>query len=250
MWLNRRIKLFPKILVLLAGLAIAFSAGVFVKSLKTVKLQDQLAQFACGGSPELSDGRFVANEVLAWFNNERVSPLAGPLAMVKEEGRRNKEEGRRNKEEGVVLGEASGEKWIDVDLSTQTVRAMEGENEAFRMLVSTGKWAPTPTGEYRIWIKLRYTKMSGGKKENNTYYYLPNVPFVMYFYQGYGLHGAYWHNNFGQPMSHGCVNLSIADAEKLFYWADPKMTENEWTVKATAENPGTRVVIHGTTPRT
>jgi len=79
--LNRRIKLFPKILVLLAGLAIAFSAGGFAKSLKVVKLQDQLAQFACGGSPELSDGRFVANEVLAWFNGERVSPMAEPLAM-------------------------------------------------------------------------------------------------------------------------------------------------------------------------
>lgn len=243
MWLNRRIKLFPKILVLLAGLAIVFSAGVFVKSLKVAKLQGQSPQFVCGGSPELSDGRFVASEVLAWFNGERVSPMAQPLALAKEES-------RRKKEEGVVLGETAGEKWIDVDLSTQTVRAMEGENEAFRMLASTGKWAPTPTGEYRIWIKLRYTKMSGGKKENNTYYYLPNVPYVMYFYQGYGLHGAYWHNNFGQPMSHGCVNLSIGDAEKLFYWADPQMTNGQWTVKATAENPGTRVVIHGTTPRT
>ena len=192
----------------------------------------------------MSDGRFVANEVLAWFNGERVSPMAEPLAMSE-----NKDQKAKSKE-GVVLGETSGEKWIDVDLSTQTVRAMEGESEAFRMLASTGKWAPTPTGEYRIWIKLRYTKMSGGKKENNTYYYLPNVPYVMYFYQGYGLHGAYWHNNFGQPMSHGCVNLSIADAEKLFYWADPQMSEGQWTVKATAENPGTRVVIHGTTPRT
>lgn len=227
----------------MAGLAIAFSAGVFVKSLKAAKLQDQSPQFACGGSPQLSDGRFAANEVLAWFNGERVSPLAEPLALAKEEG-------KRQKEEGVVLGEASGEKWIDVDLSTQTVRAMEGENEVFRMLASTGKWALTPTGEYRIWVKMRYTKMSGGSKELHTYYYLPNVPYVMYFYQGYGLHGAYWHNNFGQPMSHGCVNLSIADAEKLFYWADPQMTDGQWTVKATADNPGTRVVVHGVTPRT
>jgi len=239
----RTISSFPKILILLAVTAVVFSAGVFAKSLKVVKLQDQSPQLACGGNPQLSDGRFAANEVLAWFNNERVSPLAKPLAF------RSKEDGVGSKE-GAVLGESSGEKWIDVDLSTQTVRAMEGDNEAFRMLASTGKWAATPTGEYRIWIKLRYTKMSGGKKENNTYYYLPNVPYVMYFYQGYGLHGAYWHNNFGQPMSHGCVNLAIADAEKLFYWADPKITENEWTVRATAENPGTRVVVHGTAPRT
>jgi lipoprotein-anchoring transpeptidase ErfK/SrfK len=50
-------------------------------------------------------------------------------------------------------------------------------------------------------------------------YYLPNVPYTMYFYGGYGLHGTYWHNNFGTPMSHGCVNLSTADSGWLFDWA-------------------------------
>ena len=50
-------------------------------------------------------------------------------------------------------------------------------------------------------------------------YYLPNVPYTMYFYQGYGLHGTYWHHNFGTPMSHGCVNLATPDAEWLYNWA-------------------------------
>ena len=50
-------------------------------------------------------------------------------------------------------------------------------------------------------------------------YDLPNVPYVMYFYRGYGLHGTYWHNNFGTPMSHGCVNLTLADAKWLYEWA-------------------------------
>lgn len=50
-------------------------------------------------------------------------------------------------------------------------------------------------------------------------YYLPDVPYVMYFYRGYGLHGTYWHNNFGVPMSHGCVNLRTEDAAWLFDWA-------------------------------
>jgi lipoprotein-anchoring transpeptidase ErfK/SrfK len=59
--------------------------------------------------------------------------------------------------------------------------------------------------------------MSGGSGAD--YYYLPNVPHVMYFYGGYGLHGTYWHNNFGTPMSHGCVNLSQTDAEWLYNWA-------------------------------
>jgi lipoprotein-anchoring transpeptidase ErfK/SrfK len=112
------------------------------------------------------------------------------------------------------------------------------------MLVSAGKWAPTPTGDFRIWIKLRYTLMHGGSKELHTYYYLPNVPYTQYFYKGFGLHGAYWHNNFGQPMSHGCVNLSIPDAEKLFYWTSPVLPEGKNQVTPTKDNPGTRVVIH------
>jgi lipoprotein-anchoring transpeptidase ErfK/SrfK len=50
-------------------------------------------------------------------------------------------------------------------------------------------------------------------------YYLPNVPYVMYFHGGYGLHGTTWHANFGHPMSHGCVNLPTSEAEWLFNWA-------------------------------
>jgi lipoprotein-anchoring transpeptidase ErfK/SrfK len=51
-------------------------------------------------------------------------------------------------------------------------------------------------------------------------YYLADVPYVMYFHMGYGLHGVFWHANFGQPMSHGCVNMPTAEAEWLFHWAD------------------------------
>ena len=51
-------------------------------------------------------------------------------------------------------------------------------------------------------------------------YFLPAVPFTMYFYQGYGIHGTYWHNAFGRPMSHGCVNLPTPEAEWFFNWAD------------------------------
>jgi hypothetical protein len=66
---------------------------------------------------------------------------------------------------------------------------------------------------YHIYTRLRYTDMAGPG------YYLPNVPYTMYFYKGYGVHGTYWHNNFGTPMSHGCVNLSIPDSEWLFNFA-------------------------------
>ncbi len=105
----------------------------------------------------------------------------------------------------------NGEHWIDVDLSQQRVYAYEGDTVVNSFLVSTGTWqTPTVTGSYKVWIKLRSTTMSGPG------YYLTNVPFTMYFYKGYGLHGTYWHNNFGTPMSHGCVNLASADAEWLY----------------------------------
>ena len=106
---------------------------------------------------------------------------------------------------------ASGEHWIDVDLSQQRVYAYAGDTLVNSFIVSTGTWqTPTVTGQFHVWIKLRSTAMSGPG------YYLPDVPYTMYFYKGYGLHGTYWHNNFGTPMSHGCVNLSIPDAEWLY----------------------------------
>ncbi len=109
----------------------------------------------------------------------------------------------------------NGERWIDVSLSDQMVYAYEGDIIVNAFLVSTGTWQhPTVTGEYYIYVKYLYTDMAGPG------YYLPDVPYTMYFYDGYGLHGTYWHSNFGTPMSHGCINLSIPDAEWLYYWAD------------------------------
>ncbi|MBC7225410.1 MAG: LysM peptidoglycan-binding domain-containing protein, partial [Anaerolineae bacterium] len=107
-----------------------------------------------------------------------------------------------------------GTKWIEVDLSSQTLTAYAGDTPVYSALVSTGlPGTPTVTGEYRIYAKYRSAPMSGPG------YYLPGVPYIMYFYRGYALHGAYWHNNFGQPMSHGCVNLRVSDAEWLYNWA-------------------------------
>jgi len=129
-----------------------------------------------------------------------------------------------------ILGTVTSgdEKWIEIDLSEQRLYMKEGARTAGSFLVSTGKWAPTPAGEWRIWTKLRYTRMKGGSKALGTFYDLPNVPYTMYYYQGYGIHGAYWHNNFGQPMSHGCVNMKPEEAGVVFNWA----------------SVGTRVQVH------
>lgn len=105
-------------------------------------------------------------------------------------------------------------RWIEINLSEQVLNAYEGGQIIQSFLVSTGVWVtPTVTGDFQIFAKYRYSTMTGPD------YYLPNVPYAMYFYRGYALHGTYWHNNFGTPMSHGCVNLRTEDAAWLFEWA-------------------------------
>lgn len=132
-----------------------------------------------------------------------------------------------------VLGvsTASGEKHIYVDLSTQTLYAYQGTTQIFKTLISSGKWGRTPVGNFSIWEKLRATRMAGG--EGADAYDLPNVPYVMYFYHDFGLHGAYWHDNFGHVMSHGCVNMRSIDAKIIYDWADGP----------TGNTPGTAVSI-------
>ena len=154
-----------------------------------------------------------------------------------------------------VLGSSDLPKRIEVNLSNQTLYAYEGNTKVFEFLISSGKWYPTPTGTFRIWGKYRYTKMSGGSKAAHTYYYLPNVPFVMYFgndkiaaSRGFGLHGTYWHSNFGHPMSHGCINMKTEEAEQLFYWTGPNLGDKK-SGKADADNPGTEITIYGEAPR-
>lgn len=133
----------------------------------------------------------------------------------------------------------AGEKWIDVDLTLQRLTAYEGNTPVFQALVSTGlPNTPTVVGQFHIYWKLSSTAMAGPG------YYLPGVPYTMYFYRGYALHGTYWHNNFGRPMSHGCVNLRTEDAQWLFNWADPPLPGGASHVRASDANPGTLVVVH------
>ncbi len=102
-------------------------------------------------------------------------------------------------------------KQIVVDLSHQMLYAYQDGVLIRAILVSTGlPGSPTVTGDYNVYVKYTAQRMVGPG------YDLPDVPYVMYFYQGYGLHGTYWHHNFGHPMSHGCVNLPTPDAEWLY----------------------------------
>jgi len=137
------------------------------------------------------------------------------------------------------------EKWIDVDLSEQRVVAYTGTEPVRAFIVSTGLSAtPTVQGKFRIRLKVSAQTMSGGSAQYG-YYNLPNVQWVQYFYEGYAFHGTYWHTNFGQPMSHGCVNMTNDDAKWLFDWAGPvyNMEGAVWQTPAQG-NSGTLVVVH------
>lgn len=114
----------------------------------------------------------------------------------------------------VVAPKAEG-KVIMVALEEQTLFAFEDGKLAYWTRISSGK-APrtTPTGEWKVYTKSRIQKMSGPG------YYLPNVRWVLPYDGDYTIHGAYWHTNFGYPMSHGCTNMFDDDAKWVFDWAE------------------------------
>jgi hypothetical protein len=142
-----------------------------------------------------------------------------------------------------------GERWIDVDLERQVVTAYRGSQPLFATLASSGRGAPgseqaTPPGTYRIWVKLRSSDMDNLENlEAQTNYAIQSVPWVLYFHRGYGLHGAFWHRAFGRVQSHGCVNLTPSDAERLFDFASPRLPEGWSAAFPTDYEPGTIVRV-------
>ena len=113
---------------------------------------------------------------------------------------------------------ATGGKWIDVNLTTQKLVAYEGKKPVVSGLISSGTADhKTVTGDFNIYLKYVKQDMVGG--EGREAYDLKDVPNVMYFYQDYSIHGAYWHHNWGHVMSHGCVNTPLDMAKTLYNWA-------------------------------
>jgi lipoprotein-anchoring transpeptidase ErfK/SrfK len=135
------------------------------------------------------------------------------------------------------------EKWIDVDLTEQRVVAYEGTRPVRAFIISSGlPGTPTVTGTFRIWVRTPVQTMSGGSRAGGDFYSLPNVQWVQYFHGDYALHGAYWHNNWGQPMSRGCINMRNEDAEWLYKWAMPEWDGEQGWLYPTEEN-ATIVVV-------
>jgi hypothetical protein len=145
---------------------------------------------------------------------------------------------------------AKGEHWIDVDLGSQALVAFEGDKPVYATIVSTGRHSSDPEkdhrtaeGSFRIREKHVATTMDDDGASDGTYR-IEDVPWVMYFEKSLALHGAFWHSSFGREKSHGCVNLTPHDARHIFGWAGPVLPEGWHGVRATKENPGTRVIVH------
>lgn len=137
----------------------------------------------------------------------------------------------------------AGERWLDVDLETQTVVAYEGTTPVYATLVSTGKYGHrTPTGVYRVGRKKSMTTMNSARGAREVYS-VANVPWTMYFHQGYALHGAFWHDGFGRTRSHGCVNLAPTDAKWVYEFLGPNMPAGWSQMVADADHPGSAVRV-------
>jgi hypothetical protein len=151
---------------------------------------------------------------------------------------------------------ADDEKWLDVDLSTQSLVAYVGKTPVFATLVSTGrikdeldplKNFETPVGEFRITSKHLTATMDGDHAIDGPYS-IEDVPYVMYFQLAYALHSAFWHNAFGRPRSHGCINLAPFDARFVFNFIEPPLPALWHGVFPKPDEPGTRLIIRGKTP--
>ncbi len=144
-----------------------------------------------------------------------------------------------------------GEKWIDVNLHTQTLVAYEGDRPVYATLMSTGRHNDqdptqdfrTPPGTYRIRDKHLATTMDGDVT-NDGPYSIEDVPWVQYFKGSFALHGAFWHDDFGHVHSHGCVNLAPEDARNLFEWTEPRVPAGWHGVNTGEEGRGTVVFVH------
>ena len=144
---------------------------------------------------------------------------------------------------------AANERWIDVDVHSQVLTAYLGERAVFATLVSTGRGSAgselaTPRGTHRLWVKLKTSNMDNLDDESALENYaIQAVPWVMYFEHGYGLHGTFWHRDFGNPHSHGCVNLTPLDAERLFQWTSPRLAPGWTAALPTVYEPGTLIRV-------
>jgi hypothetical protein len=114
-----------------------------------------------------------------------------------------------------------GERWIDIDLDAQVLVAYEGTTPVYATLIASGAGKnATPTGVHRMWIKFAEKEMTGGMSDTDAYS-VATVPWTQFYAKDLALHTSYWHDRFGKPRSHGCINLAPRDARFLYFWSAP-----------------------------
>jgi lipoprotein-anchoring transpeptidase ErfK/SrfK len=227
------------------------------------------------------------SEVTGTLKRRSVHELAGKVRKVEGERYLKLKDGRWVKDDdvGLVVRPAKwptvakkGEKWIEVDISEQTLVLWEGQKAVFATLVSTGKpgigdpekTTATARGSFKIYAKHISATMDSDEgaskrkphlkpgdpgyvatKGDGAYgktlrrghglFKLRDVPHIQYFHKNYAIHGAYWHDVFGIPRSHGCINLAPADSLRVFMWTSPAVPDGWHGVNT--EN-GTTVIVH------
>jgi L,D-transpeptidase catalytic domain len=138
---------------------------------------------------------------------------------------------------------AADERWLDIDLDEQVLVAYVGDRPIYATLISSGRRGhDTPTGVFRIERKVAERTMNS-RPDDDDPYAVDRVPWTAYFADSFALHAAYWHGSFGERKSHGCVNLSPADARVLYRWSAPGVAPGWSEVYGHADQPGSVVRI-------
>lgn len=135
------------------------------------------------------------------------------------------------------------ELWLDFSRDSQVIVVYRGEKPIYATLSSSGKYGHrTPLGVYRVEKKVAKTTMNS-RADAEEPYEVKNVPWTLFYHHGYAVHGAYWHNKFGTPVSHGCMNLAPTDAKLVYEMLGPEVPAGWSVVTATYDHPGAIVRV-------
>jgi lipoprotein-anchoring transpeptidase ErfK/SrfK len=203
---------------------------VSARSLKKVgPLQLHVAVQLTGKSTKIGETRLVEAEDGAWLKDEDLAIAAKPSELPAFAG--------------------GTKKWIDVSILGQTMVLYEGTKPVYVAAVSTGRDGlgdpkstfSTVRGTFHIREKHVTTTMDSHEVDNK--FELRDVPWVEYFEKGYAIHAAPWHDSYGNPRSHGCINMSPIDARRVFMWTDPPLPA-DWHAVYASESTGEGTVVH------
>ena len=206
--------------------------------------------------PSDDDKKMVPGD---WAQHFTVTTLTGQHRSVNKQAYVETDDGYWLREDLIVLtnpgppppGLLPGEKWIDVNLKNETLVAFEGDKPVYATLLSSGKRDlehrekdhPSHNGTFRIREKHIAATMDADTATDGPYS-IEDVPWIQYFNGSIAIHGAFWHAEFGHTKSHGCLNLAPWDAKAIFGWTEPQLPPGWHGVAATADHPGTRVIVH------